>query len=146
WVGSIFGDSFSHPDPHHADGAGWRSPVIARSSNTDFLQRGTVIDNWVGGDRARTAWPYERTTDTRRIDAGTNLSAFTVIPCDAIQLPDHSYLGAGFRVRQWGTGPHQHMCYTAACAFWRSTEPHAEHWEPARFEFRNEGRDAHFQN
>lgn len=44
------------------------------------------------------------------------------------------------------------MCYTVSCAFWRSTEQHAEHWEPAHapggtlFEFPNTGRDQHFQN
>ncbi|MHA4750863.1 hypothetical protein ACX0FG_16295, partial [Enterococcus faecium] len=78
--------------------------------------------------------------------------AFTIIPNDVIQLPDGNYLGNGFRVKRWGQGGVQRMCWTLSAAWFWSNEPHAEVWDVCRhennlgtlYEWVNRGRDHYF--
>lgn len=151
WVGGIFGDTFNSRQPGGAD---WRSPVILRTSNKDFVERGIKWDNAVGGDAyAKQAWPYRHIGDRGTVN-GSNFDAFTIIPNDVIQLPDNNYLGCGFRVKKWGTAGEQLMCWTISNAWFWSNDPHAENWQPCRhennlgrlYEWENSGRNHLFQN
>lgn len=151
WVGGIFGDTVNTLLP--TSGVEWRSPVMGRTSNTDFLDKGITWDNFAGGDVAKQIFPYNHVGNTGRFNSG-NADAFTVIPNDAIQLPNGYYMAMGFRVRDWDHDAQQTMCHTISnCWFW-SDEPHAENWQLARhandlgrvYEWANSGRDALFQN
>ncbi|MDO5730764.1 DUF4185 domain-containing protein [Corynebacterium sphenisci] len=151
WVGGIFGDTF---DGFPTPGNHWRSPVMMRSGNTDFARRGIVWDNAARGGKGILSYPMGiKNGDPRRRDQG----CYTIIPNDVIQLPDHQYMGMGFRVRNWDANPAagQHMCHTHSNTWFRSTEPHAETWEFATdleapnqpgFQWWNSGRDQFFQN
>lgn len=150
WVGAVFGDTFSEQQPGRGD---WRSPVILRSSNRDVTTRGVVWDNSVGGRYARQAWPYNHIGEAGSVN-GRYFDCFTVIPNDVLQLPDGNYLGCGFRVKRWGRGGNQEMCWTLSNAWFWSNEPHAETWQQCRhetnlgrlYEWENAGRDRFFQN
>ncbi|MBY0797885.1 DUF4185 domain-containing protein [Corynebacterium parakroppenstedtii] len=151
WVGGLFGDTVNTLLP--TSGVEWRSPVMGRTSNTDFLDKGVTWDNFAGGEVAKQIFPYNHVGNTGRLGSG-NADAFTVIPNDAVQLPNGYYMAMGFRVRDWDTGGEQFMCHTISnCWFW-SDEPHAENWQLARhagdlnrvYEWANSGRDALFQN
>lgn len=160
WTGAIFGDTFDATDPDSAKGRGWRSPVILRTSSFNGVGLGgPKWDNAVGGKRAKQAWPYEHRDGSVN---GRSFDAFTIIPNDVIQLPNGYYMGNGFRVKQWVNADNavraaaeaQGMCWTLSNAWYWSSEPHAENWEPCRhtgnlgrlYEWPNTGRDAFFQN
>lgn len=151
YVMSIFGDTFNGSNPNNS-GGGWRSPVILRQSNRD-LSMGLKWDNAVGGTRAKQAWPYKHIGDQGKV-TGTSMDCFTIIPNDAIHLPDGNFLANGFRVKKWGSDATQHMCWTLSAAWFWSDDRHAETWQPCRhetnlsrfYEWENKGRDALFQN
>lgn len=153
YVMSIFGDTFNGSNPNNS-GGGWRSPVILRQSNRELAQ-GLRWDNAVGGSRAKQAWPYNHVGDKGTVN-GTNFDAFTIIPNDMIHLPDGNFLGNGFRVKRWGSdlAQGQFMCWTISAAWFWSSEVHGETWAACRhetdlgraYEWRNQGRDALFQN
>lgn len=146
WVGGVFGDTFGKPDPRGATPPGgdrWRSPVLGRSSNRDVLDRGIVWDSFAGdGDGAaagpgtgtpavaREIFPYRRVGDRGRLHSGS-VDCFTLIPNDILQLPDGTYLGCGFRVRDWAQDATQGMCHTVSNAWFRSTDPDAGTWQVA---------------
>lgn len=135
WVGGVFGDTFDKTDPHAPTPPGgdhWRSPVLGRSGNRDVLDRGIIWDSFVGAGSgmAREIFPYRHVGAAGRFHAG-NFDAFTIIPNDVIQLPDSSYVGMGFRVRDWSSGPTQGMCRTISNAWFVSEDEQAEHWHPA---------------
>ncbi|WP_066583933.1 DUF4185 domain-containing protein [Corynebacterium provencense] len=140
WVGGLFGDTFNKPDPHGATPAGgdqWRSPVLGRTSNRDFLTRGAVWDNFAGapntGGRAKEIFPYRHVgANVGQVNSG-NFDAFTVIPNDAIQVPDGRYFAMGFRVREWLSNPTQAMCWTISNAWFWSDEPNADTWQVGRY-------------
>lgn len=148
---ALFGDTFNGADPNNS-GGGWRSPVILRQSNRDLAQ-GLKWDNAVGGSTAKQAWPYRHIGDKGTVN-GTNFDAFTVIPNDAIHLPDGNFLANGFRVKRWGSDATQFMCWTISAAWFWSADKHAETWDVCRheddlgrlYEWENKGRDALFQN
>lgn len=151
WVGGVFGDTFTGGTPGQGD---WRSPVGLRSSNRDVTTRGIVWDNAIHGiNYANQMWPYRHVGESGTVN-GRNFDAFTIIPNDVIQLPDGNYLGNGFRVKRWGQGGVQRMCWTLSAAWFWSNEPHAEVWDVCRhennlgtlYEWVNRGRDHYFQN
>lgn len=158
WVGGLFGDTYNaeHPlDPN--PNKDWRSPVMGRTSNRDFLTRGIYWDNFAGspntGGRAKQIYPYRHIGENGTIN-GQNFDAFTIIPNDAIQLPDGHYMGMSFRVKDWKSDDGQAMCHTISNAWFHSWEPHADSWEPAwdverrrLLEWdKNDPRDRFFQN
>jgi hypothetical protein len=159
WVGGVFGDTFNKPDPRAASPVGgdeWRSPVMGRTSNTDFLTRGIVWDNFAGaantGGTAKQIFPYNHVGSAGRYNSG-NFDAFTVIPNDIIQVPDGRYFGTGFRVRDWGRDARQSMCHTISNAWFWSDEPNADSWQVGRYRDNLDrlyewatGRDRLFQN
>lgn len=170
WVGGVFGDTFDKTDPNapgSAETDDWRSPVMGRTSNTDFLTNGIQWDNFAGapnsGGRAKDIWPYRHVGDTGRFRSG-NFDAFTVIPNDIIQVPDGRYFGMGFRVENWVDPARdadrllaspQSMCWTISNAWFWSDEPNAEEWQVGRFADdlstlyewgSHEGRNQFFQN
>lgn len=139
WVGGVFGDTFDKTDPH-APGTpatdDWRSPVLGRSSNTDFLDHGIRWDNFAGapnsGGRAKAVWPYRHVGSAGRLNSGT-ADSFTVIPNDIIQVPDGRYFGTGFRVKDWEPGVGQTMCHTISNVWFWSDEPNADAWQLGRY-------------
>lgn len=153
WVGGLFGDTF---DGFNGEGA-WRSPVMMRTSNRDFVHGGIKWDNAVRGGAGILDYPMGiKNGDPKRHDQG----CFSIIPNDAIQLPDNHYMGMGFRVKNWDTQPgNQDMCHTHSNTWFHSTEPHAETWEFAYdmefgdgaerglgYQWWNENREQYFQN
>lgn len=148
---ALFGDTFNGPHPNDSQG-GWRSPVILRTSRRD-LGQGLHWDNAVGGTRAKQVLDYRHIGDKGTVN-GTSFDCFTIIPNDAIHLPDGNYLANGFRVKKWGSDATQHMCWTLSNAWFWSADKHAETWDPCRhetnlgqlYEWKNTGRDALFQN
>jgi|GEM_PF-1782041 len=146
WVGGLFGDTFNKPDPRGPVPPGgdlWRSPVMGRTTNRDFLTRGIVWDSFVGTDEsggvAREVFPYRHIGDRGRLRSGS-ADAFTIIPDDAVELPDGTYLACGFRVRDWVTGATQAMCRTVGNMWFRSTDRDASTWSPAEVTGRAAGR------
>lgn len=153
WVGGVFGDTFDKPDPRGATPPGgdrWRSPVLGRSTTRDMTDRGIVWDSFAGaGDGAennggpdagatavaREIFPYRRVGDRGRLHSGT-VDCFTLIPNDIVELPDGTYLGCGFRVRDWGQDATQGMCHTVSNAWFRSTDPDAGTWRVAEVDGR----------
>ncbi|MGH2257683.1 hypothetical protein ACQ1ZF_14370, partial [Enterococcus faecalis] len=82
-------------------------------------------DNAIHGiNYANQMWPYRHVGESGTVN-GRNFDAFTIIPNDVIQLPDGNYLGNGFRVKRWGQGGVQRMCWTLSAAWFWSNEPHA---------------------
>ncbi|APT90511.1 hypothetical protein CSPHI_05080 [Corynebacterium sphenisci DSM 44792] len=164
WVGGLFGDTFTTdsgtcPVPAGTD-RHWRSPVMCRTSNRDFLDRGIVWDNAAGAPTgegmATQLWGYEHIGEAGVVD-GRSFDCFTIIPNDAIQLPNGIYVGCGFRVRRWLDAPTadgRTMCETLSNSWWWSQDPHAEVWQPCRhaddlaqlYEWAAVGRDGLFQN
>lgn len=145
---SLFGDSFDTDKP---SGKGWRSPVILRQSNADVVTKGPKWDNAVGGSRAKQVvdYPHQSASDA----AARALDGFTQIPCDAVHLPDNTYLLANFMVRSWsraGAASWQ----TWGVRFWKSTDSHGENWQRTtnadtgrtNFDLWNSGKTAKFQN
>lgn len=161
WVGALFGDTFNKADPLSANPAGglkWRSPVMGRTSNRDFLDNGVKWDNFAGagnnGGTAKEIYPYRHVGRNGKFQSG-NFDAFTIIPNDAIQVPDGRYFGMGFRVRDWDHDAGQNMCHTISNAWFWSDEPNAETWQVGRFAKNmgtlyewgsSENRNAYFQN
>lgn len=159
WVGGVFGDTFDKKDPHVAGGKIWHSPVLGRSSNTNFLDKGITWDNFAGarntGGVAKEIWPGRRGPNHGgRLNSG-NFNAFTIIPNDIIQVEDGRYFGMGFRVNDWDKDSGQAMCHTISNSWWWSDEPHAENWQVGRFAKNlntlyewgaHEGRNKYFQN
>lgn len=121
---AAFGDTFNNPLP---GGEGWRSPVILRQSNRD-LDKGVRWDNAVGGGRAKQVVGYVHhpadVANTQRY------APFTIIPNDIVHLPDGTYLMSTFVVRSWQRSG-SHSWVTWGNKFYKSTEKHAEQWEPA---------------
>lgn len=145
---SLFGDSFDTAKP---SGSGWRSPIILRQSNADVVTKGPKWDNAVGGARAKQAVSY--THQTAEDAARRCVDGFTQIPCDAVHLPDGTYLLANFMIRSWSrSGPASWQ--TWGVRFWQSREQHAETWTRttnadtgrANFDLWNSGKTAKFQN
>ena len=158
WVGGVFGDTFRTDSPTSGgDNPDWRSPVMGRTSNTDFLTRGIAWDNFAGsantGGRAKEIFPYRHIGKNGTVN-GSNFDCFTIIPNDIIQLPNGQYMGMGFRVKDWDTSATQQMCHTLSNAWFWSIDPHADTWEPCRhtnnlgrlYEWANSGRNHFFQN
>lgn len=159
WVGGMFGDTFNKNDPHAPSNHDlWRSPVMGRTSNRDFLTAGIRWDNFAGsantGGTAKEVFPYNHVGDRGQFNSG-NFDSFTVIPNDAIQVPDGRYFGMGFRVRNWAADAGQAMCHTISNAWFWSDEPNADTWQVGRFREDlsrlyewgvNEGRNSFFQN
>lgn len=145
---SLFGDSFDTPKP---SGSGWRSPIILRQSNGDVVTAGPKWDNAVGGRRAKQVVDY--THQTAEDAARRCVDGFTQIPCDAVHLPDGSYLLANFMIRSWNRAG-KASWQTWGVRFWRSTETHAEQWGRTvngdtgreNFDLWNDGKTAKFQN
>ncbi len=157
WVGGVFGDTFGGDNPGSEN---WRSPVMGRTSNRDFLERGIQWDNFAGaantGGNAKQIFPYNHNgKNNARVNSG-NFDSFTIIPNDIIQVPDGRYFGMGFRVQRWSEldTSKQAMCYTASNAWFWSDEPHADSWQVGRYrdnlgrlyEWENSGRNQYFQN
>lgn len=152
WVGGLFGDTFND----YNGSPNWRSPVMMRSSNTDFGINGIKWDNAVRGGGQIIDYPHiPGGSDPRRQDKG----CFSLIPNDAIQLPDGHYMAMGVRVKDWNSGPGQQMAHTHSSVWLHSTEPHAETWEWAYdielgngserglgYQWWNKDRDQFFQN
>lgn len=161
WVGGVFGDTFAKADPHAKDPAGgaqWRSPVMGRTSNTDFLERGIEWDNFAGspnsGGKAKELFPYKHVGKRGQFQS-SNFDAFTIIPNDIIQVPDGRYFGMGFRVKDWDADTGQAMAHTISNAWFWSDDMHAETWTEGRFAKNlrmlyewgsNENRNKFFQN
>lgn len=161
WVGGLFGDTFNKADPlapNPAGGLKWRSPVMGRTSNTDFRDVGIKWDNFAGagpnGGVAKEIYPYRHVGSAGRFQSG-NFDSFTIIPNDAIQVPDGRYFGMGFRVKDWNHSPTQAMAHTISNAWFWSDEENAETWQLGRFAKNlsmlyewgaNENRNAYFQN
>lgn len=73
----IFGDTF---EGFTVGGAGWRSPVMLKSTN--WADYGLDFDSSVGGDYARQLWDYPHNNETFS----------TVLPADVLRLGDRIYL------------------------------------------------------
>lgn len=152
WVGGLFGDTFNG----FPNEGGWRSPVMMRTSNRDFNTAGIKWDNAARGGGKLLTYPMGiKNGDARRRDQG----CFSIIPNDAIQLPDGHYMGMGFRVKNWDADASQAMCHTHSNTWFHSTGEHAEVWNFAYdvekgegtekglgYQWWNEGRDQYFQN
>ena len=152
WVGGVFGDTFDE----FPGSSGWRAPVMMRTSNTDFGVNGIKWDNAAQGGRGLVSFPMGVTNgEPRRKDKG----AFSLIPNDAIQLPDNHYMMMAFRVKNWDDQGVQRMGQTHSNTWLHSTDPHAEKWDWAYdvelgnsserglgYQWWNKDRDQFFQN
>lgn len=125
YVIGTFGDT---TDGEFPGGPGWRSPVMLRTSNRD-LQNGIRWDNAVGGQRAKQVVDYQHNTDAGRNDAD---HPFTVIPNDAVHLPDGTYLLSAHHIKSWDRQG-RYGWVTFCNRFYKSTQRDAEVWEPTRW-------------
>lgn len=156
WVGGVFGDTFRGFPGEYPGNDYWRAPVMMRSSNTDFGVNGIKWDNAARGGNRLIEYPNGiKNGAPRRTDKG----CFSLIPNDAIQLPDGHYMMSAFRVKNWDSDVNQGMAHTHSNIWLHSTEPHAEKWEWAAdielgnstergqgYQWWNNGRDQFFQN
>jgi hypothetical protein len=79
---SIWGDTFADNVSPLGTGADWRSNVLARSTNTDYKERG-LIWNW---------WNTDTVNHARQIIPRDKPSDFTIIPTSGISIATRQYV------------------------------------------------------
>jgi hypothetical protein len=89
---AVFGDTFSTRDP--AEGHGWRSPVMLRTSHEPSLGAPLVYESAVGIDGDGMAPEVIQ-------NGHNNGEEFTVIPNDGVTLPNGQVLLSYQSVRNW---------------------------------------------